>query len=487
MRRVAEKLPACPDETWSKATNSFAARALTDVQQICGLVQATLSEAGSRRRFGRGEKSSVMTISQRTALRMKEPKRQSMAADTIGSSASAPTEFLSGCGSVLFMYLGRRGSLGRYTLELAQAVRATPQIRASFALSAQNEVARDIEAVASELVELRTFERAASLSIAHNFFFARRQLLGYLEREKPRAVINLMPHVWTPLLQHAVRRCGIPFITVIHDAHGHPGDRTRYLMKWLRREARLADRVITLSRTVADRLVTLGAVPADRIRTLFHPDLTYGSLLASRERDRNAPLKLLFFGRILKYKGLPLLLEAVEMLRATGVYVRLGVAGAGDIRSERWRLEALGAEIHNRWLEDAEVGPLLARYDAIVVPYIEASQSGVVATAFGNCMPVIATPVGAIPEQVIDGKTGVLANRMTQCALAEAIHRLAVDPELYKNISAHLTTTAEDRSMARFVDEIVSEIEPIGRRMQSVSRLCVMAGAGARALAGRRV
>ena len=232
-------------------------------------------------------------------------------------------------GSVLFMYLGRRGSLGRYTLELAQAVRGTPEVRASFAVSAQNRVAKDIEPVASELVQLHTFDCAASLSIARNFFFARRQLREYLERQKPRAVINLMPHVWTPLLRRAVRRCGISFITVIHDADGHPGDRTGYLTKWLRSEAHLADRVITLSRSVADRLVTLGAVPAERIRVLFHPDLTYGSAVTGRERDCNASLKLLFFGRILKYKGLGLLIEAIEMLRAEGVPRSLGCRRRG--------------------------------------------------------------------------------------------------------------------------------------------------------------
>jgi glycosyltransferase involved in cell wall biosynthesis len=366
---------------------------------------------------------------------------------------------LDGRRSVLFMYLGRRGSLGRYTLELAQAVRSMPEISATFAVSAQNEVTKDIELVASELLQLHTFDRAASLSVALNFFFGRRQLIGYIEREKPSAVINLMPHVWTPLLRHAVRRCGIPFVTVIHDAHGHPGDHTNCLTRWLRSEARFADRVIALSRTVADSLVILGVVPAERIRTLFHPDLTYGSALASRERNCNAPLKLLFFGRILKYKGLPLLLDAVEMLRAEGVHIVLGVAGEGDIKSERRRLEALGAEIHNRWLQDAEVGPLLARYDAMAVPYVEASQSGVVATAFGNRMPVIGMPVGGISEQVIDGKTGILANRMTPRALADAIHRLSVDPVLYRDISAHLTATAEDRSMARFVADIVAVVQ----------------------------
>src|SRR5262249_15097956 len=74
-------------------------------------------------------------------------------------------------GSVLFMYLGRRGSLARFSLELAQAVRSTPEVRVSFAVSAQNRVAKDIEPVVGELVQLHTFDCAASLSVARNFFF----------------------------------------------------------------------------------------------------------------------------------------------------------------------------------------------------------------------------------------------------------------------------------------------------------------------------
>ena len=135
----------------------------------------------------------------------------------------------------------------------------------------------------------------------------------------------------------------------------------------------------------------------------------------------------------------------------------------GDLSSQRERLTTLGAEIINRWLEDDEVPGILARYDAIALSHIEASQSGVAAAAFGNCMPVVAMPVGGIAEQVVDGRTGVLAHRTSARSFADAIYRLATDPELYARISAHLSATAEDRSMARFVDELVSEIERIGQ------------------------
>jgi glycosyltransferase involved in cell wall biosynthesis len=266
-----------------------------------------------------------------------------------------------------------------------------------------------------------------------------------------------MPHVWTPLLAPAIKRLGIRYVTVIHDAVPHPGDPTALLTPWLVREARSADLVVTLCRTVADQLVNIRAAPAERVLPLFPPDLTFGAVPAARKRTTGRPLRLLFFGRILAYKGLPLLVDAVEMLRAEGIMVELGVAGMGNLGAERPRLAALGAEVINRWIEDDEIGPLLARYDAIALSHIEASQSAVAAAAFGRCTPVVAMPVGGIAEQVIDGATGVMADRINARSFADAIHRLAVDPALYERISRNLRETAQDRSMARFVDEVVAE------------------------------
>jgi glycosyltransferase involved in cell wall biosynthesis len=364
--------------------------------------------------------------------------------------------------SVTFLYLGRRGSLGRFTFELARAARLESRISASFAISRANEIAPTFRWLGDDLLELDTFTTAASPATVTRFFAARRELLAHLERKRPHAVVTLMPHIWTPLLAPAIRKLGIGYVTVVHDAVPHPGDRTAYLTRWLLREARIADLVVTLSRSVADGLVGRGFVSPQRVLPLFHPDLGYGSVPARRARDPGAPLRLLFFGRILRYKGLPLLTQAVELLRAEGLGVDLGVAGAGDLAPLRGRLAALGAEVINRWIGDAEVGPLLARYDAIALSHIEASQSGVAAAAFGHGMPVVAFPVGGIAEQVVDGRTGVLARGADARSLADAIRRLALEPGLYRRLSAQLAATAEERSMSRFLDQIAAAVARIG-------------------------
>jgi glycosyltransferase involved in cell wall biosynthesis len=261
--------------------------------------------------------------------------------------------------------------------------------------------------------------------------------------------------MWTPLLRPSIQKLGIAYVTVIHDVVGHQGDPTGYVTRWLTSEARQSDTVVTLSRNVANQLQAAGYAHADRIRPLFHPDLSYGAAAAAKSRAPGEPFKLLFFGRILKYKGLPLLLTALEMLRAERISVQLGVAGAGDLRSERARLAALGAEVTNRWLDDDEIEPLLARYDAIVLPHIEATQSGVAAVAFGNCIPVIGMPVGGLVEQIISGRTGVLAKQVSAGSLADAIRSLATNPAMYNGIGTYLRGTAKDRSMKRFINCLV--------------------------------
>ncbi len=74
-------------------------------------------------------------------------------------------------------------------------------------------------------------------------------------------------------------------------------------------------------------------------------------------------------------------------------------------------------------------------------------------------MPVVAMPVGGIAEQVVDGKTGVLARRVSAQAFADAIRRLIVDGRTYASISQHLHESAPDRSMGRFLSEITKEVE----------------------------
>jgi glycosyltransferase involved in cell wall biosynthesis len=359
---------------------------------------------------------------------------------------------------IAFVYLGRRGALGRFTFELGQAAIRADNLDAELIISNNNEIASDFEALDLPVTLVPTFERATPSNLVLGFPKLRRRILDRLAQSRPHAVVTLMPHVWSPLLARAIQRKGITYASVVHDAVAHPGDPTAWATRWLLQDARQADLVIALSRGVGEQLVARNIAARDRVLQLFHPDMQFGSGMPRRELDATRKPGLLLFGRIMAYKGLPLLLDALEILRNEGYRFHFGVYGSGNLDGIAPRLAALEAEVQNRWIGDDEVPQILAQFDIMACSHVEASQSGVAATAFGNGMPVVAMPVGGLAEQVIEGKTGVLAQEVTARSLAGAIRRLS-EPALYAEINGYLRATAAERSMGRFVAEVAAGIE----------------------------
>ena len=124
-----------------------------------------------------------------------------------------------------------------------------------------------------------------------------------------------MSHVWTPLLADSIRRTGVRYVVIVHDAADHPGDATAMVNWWLIRDALKADEVVTLSAYVRSALVARFPQLARIARIFFFFRFSGRSRPARRTRS-DRPLGFLFFGRILAYKGLPLFVEACEILRA---------------------------------------------------------------------------------------------------------------------------------------------------------------------------
>lgn len=368
-----------------------------------------------------------------------------------------------------FIFLGRGSGLSRFTYELMQAAVGIPELDARLVVSQQNQMTAIAEAFSDRTLVVPTFDLGFSPAIVTGAWRARRKILRFIAAHRSELVVTLMPHVWSPLMVGGIKRLGARYATIVHDAAAHPGDPTAAVNTWLMYDALQADRVITLSRSVSERLIGRHRFPPNTIVPLFHPDLQFGAALANRELPLHRPLRLLFFGRIMKYKGLSLFLDAVELVREEGLAVEIGVFGAGDIAPEHERLQRLGAEVENRWIADAEVPGIMARYDVMVCSHIEASQSGVAATAFGALMPVVALPVGGLPEQVITGRTGILASHTSPQALADAIMRLAKEPRLFRDIVDMLRARRSCRSMSLFVDKLLSDLELNSRPSEGAS------------------
>ena len=111
---------------------------------------------------------------------------------------------------------------------------------------------------------------------------------------------------------------------------------------------------------------------------------------------------MLCFGRLRTYKGLDLLAEALRLL-GPRPDMEVWVVGRGPESTALAALRALpGVKVENRWVPECEVSAILNWADIVVMPYREASQSGIPPTALAAGRRVVATRVGGLPEQLED-------------------------------------------------------------------------------------
>ena len=140
---------------------------------------------------------------------------------------------------------------------------------------------------------------------------------------------------------------------------------------------------------------------------------------------------VLFFGRLSPYKGLDVFYDAVPRIAERMRGVRFVVAGRpveGYTPPPAPDLKGAGTiDIQNRYFSNSEAARLFGQASVVVCPYRDATQSGVVLTAFGFGVPVVATSTGGLPEYVIPDRTGLLVPPGDAASLADAISRILQD------------------------------------------------------------
>ena len=322
---------------------------------------------------------------------------------------------------IMLWYWGRRGGGAQFTLGLARALAARPGLRLSLSVSAQGELLEGFRATGAEVDAVSTYRDAVgfALGLARVPALSRRLVA---QARQADVVISGMAHPWTPLVAPALARAGLVYVPVVHDAAPHPGDLALGWAWRVGRELAAARAAVALSGAVAEAL--RARAPALPVIRLALPALL-ASPPPSRPVAAGPGLRLLFFGRFRAYKGLDLLRDAFAQLRAAQPTATLRVVGEGDAEACAPGLAAQpGVTLEPRWVAEAEIPALLAAADAVVLPYREASQSGIAAQALAMGIPVVATPVGGLVEQVRPGAGGVLARAVEAGALAAAMATL---------------------------------------------------------------
>lgn len=271
-------------------------------------------------------------------------------------------------------------------------------------------------------------------------------------REWRPDIVHVMneSNIWLNLLVLLLK--DIPIITTVHDVRIHPGDHSsqrvpRIFSKML---AKLSWAIVVHGDGLRNQAIREFGVPSDSVYIAPHPPLRYYFDVAIQNNfskpDDNI-FRVLFYGRIYKYKGLRYLLDAAPLVRAKVPNLCVVVAGQGeDFGQYRRQIrDPSYFEVHNHLISTLDTARLFAEADVLALPYTEASQSGVLMMSVPFGLPVVATDVGEISGQVNSLKNGLVVPPSDEIALAAAIIRLATDAGLRKQCSDNAIEAMGDR------------------------------------------
>lgn len=221
------------------------------------------------------------------------------------------------------------------------------------------------------------------------------------------------------------------------------------------------DGFIVMSDAVLKDLLTI--IPEAKYLRVNHP--VYNHFPAKIERNEaQKALKLdaskktlLFFGFIREYKGLDLLIQAMNHLDENYQLIIAGeVYGSFEKYQQLIDSSNFKNNIHlfNKYIGDDEVTTYFSAADVCILPYKSATQSGITSIANHYDLPIIATNVGGLKETIHHLKTGIIVEQPEIEHISNAITDYFIN-EYQKEFSAEIKKEKAENSWENFCEKII--------------------------------
>lgn len=322
---------------------------------------------------------------------------------------------------IAIIHLGRKGAGPVYTLEMAKALQRMGHEVIYYA-SAYVENKKYVEKETFEKRFFETYTSRLSYAISVIFRFGIKKVIQSLLKDNPDVVYSTMNDLWQPFIFPSISR--FTRVKTIHDVGIHEGNDSRFNKWWNATAFRDAEKFVVLSKKFVPQLQLRG-ISQNNITVIPHAgfDFYVRNNVDIVKRTRK---QLLFFGRIDRYKGIKVLLDAMPIILQTYPDLLLTIAGNGDMSEYSGEIESIKQNVNviNRWIKDEEVAEIVEPADVVILPYTHATQSGVIPLAYAFSKPVIATNVGGLDEQVVEGITGYIVPSHNPKAIANAVIRI---------------------------------------------------------------
>lgn len=228
-------------------------------------------------------------------------------------------------------------------------------------------------------------------------------------------------------------------VLTVHDPFPHSSVKSKSISfrRWL--AFKLIKKFIILNESQKEDFLRINNIERENVFDSKLSCYDYLHIYDKRLNKKENQNYILFFGQITSHKGVDDLLEAMEEVHKKHDTVKLIVAGKWKWDFDYSKYEGLDyIEIINRFIPDFELAMLIKYSKFVVVPYHDATQSGVIMSAFAFDKPCIATNVGGLPEMVINNKFGIIIPPKDVDSLVISICELLESKELLEVYSNNI-------------------------------------------------
>jgi len=231
-------------------------------------------------------------------------------------------------------------------------------------------------------------------------------------------------HPWNIMIYRWSQRKKVLLHTVVHDYNMHSGEEDKNVQWFQNKIIDQSAKVIFLTRAEQEKAIQYGV---DKQKTIIwpHPLL---SVKAQHNCAHSKKLKLLYLGRVKKYKGIELLIEAIAELDIE----KLTIAGEGKLNDSYPNT----VEHINKRITEEEMAHLIETHHVLVLPYIDASQSGILTIGISANIPMLITKQAGLQEQ-LNNESAIWCAPSVK-GIKSGIEEYQNSPEKYQSIKQNM-------------------------------------------------
>jgi glycosyltransferase involved in cell wall biosynthesis len=234
---------------------------------------------------------------------------------------------------------------------------------------------------------------------------------------------------------------GNKLLVTLHDPIPHSSTKSKILLLNAKLNTKLLKNMMLLNKAQKDDFIKLNKLNKNKLNIFISRLGIYSYLTRYKANTNTAKEYILFFGRIVSYKGLEYLFSSMKQVHIKNKNINLIIAGNGKYYFDIKEYQTYDYfDIRNRFIPNYELADLIKNALFVVCPYVDATQSGVIMSAFAFNKPVLATNVGGLPETIEHMKSGVIVPPKNTDAITNAIEYLLENRNVIDTMGKYIET-----------------------------------------------